>query len=267
MSLNSNEFDREPMLIHLNSNYADVKLNNLSSDVGFYFQNIESNPQVHIYLRVLDIVIPYSFYQINSSNNFLVVQKSQGNNAYISITQGNYNVYQLITELKTQFSNNFLDMNVTYNEITNKFTFTLTHLGGPNYQEFTFKKSSTCLKVLGFDNTDTSSTLQVLTSTNTINLQPSNYIMIHTNLYTSYINKSQSANLQNLFISIPINTPPNSLIVFQPSSNSAINTYDNLFNTIYFQLTDEYGNKIDLNGQDWSITLELLFFDYVNDGK
>lgn len=266
MSLNNNEFDREPMLIHLNSNFADVKLNNLSSDVGFYFQNIEANSQVHIYLRVLDVVIPYSFYQINSSNNFLVVQNAQGNNSYITIPQGNYNVYQLITELKTQFQNNYLDMNVHYNEITNKLIFTLKHLGGP-YAEFRFMNTSTCLKILGFDNTNPSSVLQVLTSTNTINLQPTNYIMIHTNLYTSYINKSQSSNLQNMFISIPINTPPNSLIVFQPSSNSAINTYDNLFNTIFFQLTDEYGNKIDLNGQDWSITLELLFYDFVNDGK
>lgn len=266
MSQFTDDLDKEPVIIHLNSKFADVRINNSSSNVSFYFQNIISSTQTHIYLRVLDVVIPYSFYQINSSNNFLVYENAAGYKSYITISQGNYNVYNLITELKTQFVNNYIPMNITYDEIRNKFTFVTDRLPNTPYSEFKFLGSSTCLKILGFSGTS-SSVLQTLTSENTINLIPTNYICIHSNIYSSYINKSQNSNLLNMLVAIPVLSPPNSLISYQPNSNTAVNTYDYLFNQLTLELTDEYGNDINLNGQEWSMTLELLFYDYVKDGK
>jgi hypothetical protein len=266
MSQFTSDLDKEPIIIHLNSKFADTRINNSPSNISFYFQNIISSTQTHIYMRVLDVVIPYSFYQINSSNNFLVYENAAGYKSYITISRGNYNVYQLISELKAQFVNNYINMNVTYNEITNKLTFILDRPAGSPYQEFKFLNTSTCLRLLGFSGTSTS-VLQSLTSDNTINLVPTNYICIHSNIYSSYINKSQPSNLLNMLVAIPVLSPPNSLISYQPSSNTCVNTYDYTFNQLSLELTDEYGNEIELNGQEWSMTLELLFYDFVKDGQ
>jgi hypothetical protein len=83
------------------------------------------------YLSVQHATIPYSFYNINSSNNTLYLQEIVVDaygaqtgviNTYIYLSLGNYNAYQLATYLGTIFPSNRIT--VAYDNIKNKYTFT-----------------------------------------------------------------------------------------------------------------------------------------------
>jgi hypothetical protein len=61
----------EAIQIHLNSMFATNYNNQHYSDCGFALPMIEAQSQYTIYLSIIHCVIPYSFYNINSTNNVL----------------------------------------------------------------------------------------------------------------------------------------------------------------------------------------------------
>jgi len=250
----NNNFNAEPIQILFNSKNG-IKSNNKSSEVDFYFNTIEQDNQTHIYLKVLNVNIPYTFYQTNNYNNYLryIVNNVIYN---LIIPEGNYNINDLVNYLKTNMTN----FNITYNKINNKLTFTHSQY------DFTISNISTCLKFLGLRN-NLNSVGRILISECPITVLSTHCICIYTTLHTSFINTSQGEKNKNLLISIPIDVNPYSVIIYNSNSSYGINTYDNIFNSIGFKLCDEDGNIIDLNGMDWSILLELEFIDFVDDSR
>jgi hypothetical protein len=73
----------ESIQIYLNSLNADKYFNGSSSDCAFILPIIEIPDGFHIYLSVQKCLIPYSFYNINSTNNTL---KYTANSINYSIT-------------------------------------------------------------------------------------------------------------------------------------------------------------------------------------
>ena len=67
--------DNETIQIHLNSKYATSYNNNSSSDCNFTLPNIEVQDGYYIHLSIINCVIPYSFYNIDSTNNGLFYQE------------------------------------------------------------------------------------------------------------------------------------------------------------------------------------------------
>jgi hypothetical protein len=83
-------------------------------------------------------VIPYSFYNIDTTNNLL----SYSN---IFISPGNYTI-----QMATYLTTNMTRFTIAYNGITNIFTFT-----NSSY-DFIINSNSTCLDMLGFSSTEVS---------------------------------------------------------------------------------------------------------------
>ena len=113
----------ESIQIHLNSKFAKTFNNLYYSDVDFETNLIQVDDRYSIHLSVINASIPYSFYNINTTNNKLTFHEyisgtSRGLTLYIE--EGNYTAYQLATYL----SQNLPNTTVSYNSITNKFTFT-----------------------------------------------------------------------------------------------------------------------------------------------
>ena len=80
--------------IHLNSKFATKFNNNHYSDVDFVLPVIEAQSQHTIYISVLHAVIPYSFYNINSTNNVLYFYEHTSDppvTTILNIPFGNYN--------------------------------------------------------------------------------------------------------------------------------------------------------------------------------
>ena len=129
----------ENIQIHLNSKSADEYYNNSYSDCEFYFPILEISKQHHIYLSLKNIIIPYSFYNIDDNNNLLVYTVNDITSTVI-IENGNYTSIQLCA-----FFNKFMEnFKVTYSTITNKLTFT------NSLYNFSFDITSTCLSLIGF---------------------------------------------------------------------------------------------------------------------
>ena len=63
--------DIDSLQLHLNSKQATSYNNNLTSDCNFILPMIEVPSQHYLYMSVIHAVIPYSFYQIDRSNNIL----------------------------------------------------------------------------------------------------------------------------------------------------------------------------------------------------
>ena len=240
----------ESIQIYLNSQNADKYFNG-AADCEYLLPLIEIPDGFHIYLSVVSCLIPYSFYNINNSNNVLQYSFDGVNLFTLTIPIGNYNVNSLLSVLKSNISPQFI---ITYDNVKNKFTF--THATN----DFMFMSSSTCLQILGFNNNETiasnpSASLS-LTSVNCANVYSIRTIQVNSNLITYNINKVQKNNFC-ILCSVPITCTPFSLIEYINRTNFKTNLFLNRISNIKIKLTDDNGNLIDLNGCHYSLTLQL----------
>lgn len=237
----------ESLQLYLNSSNADNYLDNSKSHCQWILPPIEIVDGFHIYLSVQNCVIPYSFYNINSSNNQLIYYIDTSQNI-VTIPEGNYNINQLITTLKSLMLPNF---NITYNNINNKITFTYT-------SSFYISSSSTISEIIGFlkEINYYSDVNFTLTSVNNINMHPIKCINIVSNLMTNSINKS-FVNNNSILCCIPINSQPYSLIEYHNNNNFRVNLFVNTISTIRIKLIDDNGNLLNLNGLNFSLTIQL----------
>jgi len=236
----------ESIQIYLHSANADKYYNNSVSDCEFILPPIEIPDGFHIYLSVQNVSIPYSFYNVNNDTNILAYT-ANGVTTTLTVTNGNYNITQLLSYLNTNMTN----FTVTYNSITNKLTFT------NSLYDFTINSTSTCLVMLGFGVGSTyTSTSKSLTAPNCVNIQTTKRINIASNLITYNINKS-NLNNYSILCSIPINKPPFSVIEYANTNHFRTNLFINNISNIKIRLLDENGKLIDLNGCHFCITLQL----------
>ena len=66
----------ENFQLHLSSNFADKIYSNNNADTEFYLPLIEIPSQYHLHVNVVHASIPFTFYNINSSNNVLHYETS-----------------------------------------------------------------------------------------------------------------------------------------------------------------------------------------------
>ena len=91
----------ENFQLHLSSTYADKIYNNNNCDVEFYLPLIEIPSQYHMHINVAHASIPFTFYNVNSSNNvlnytFLTPLSTPPTVSFsLVIPQGNYTVNTL----------------------------------------------------------------------------------------------------------------------------------------------------------------------------
>lgn len=243
----------ETFQLHLSSALANKYYDGLTSDCEFNLPLVEIPSNYHIHVSVENFACPYTFYNINSSNNTLVYYE---NTTYktLTITPGNYNINSFISHLLQTLT----AFTITYNSITNRLTIT-------NNVQFSFSQTSTCLSLLGFSTgatADLVSGVYTLTSNICVNLSPYRCICIGSNLRTFSMNSSLPNN-QSILASIPINTAPNSIIVYENKNNFKCNTYTNIISDLRIKLMDHRFNTLDLNGGHWTLTLRFDIIDYV----
>ena len=244
--------------IHLNSKYADSYNNNSISDCNFCLPNIETPNDHQINVSVQQANIPYSMYNINTSNNYLKYYYTNDQVLRtLTITPGNYTCYTLLTYLQA----NFYNMTVVYNSITNKYTFSSTYSDFVfNYQSFIF---SPCFTLLGFTQVDQFSFLKYLTSDICSNLSTVRCICIASNLSSDNYSKANSNN-KKILCSIPVNVSPFSIIIYHALSHFRTNLFNNNLSFVSLKLIDQDGLLIDLNGCHWSCVLQIDVENYVD---
>ena len=127
MSYFRESFEYQPIKMFLNSNAADI----ISSrgDITFNLRRDISLPSGTIgYVSLSELTIPNTNYNINTSNNKLVLLDSSMAATTYTVTPGNYTVTELMTELNSQFNPTDLvdqTVKITYNDTTSKCMFIL----------------------------------------------------------------------------------------------------------------------------------------------
>ena len=235
---------QESIQIHLNSKYASRHNNTNYSDCDFTLPVIEVSEGYTLYLSVFHAIIPFSFYSVNSTNNVLFYSEYQATpivNTTVIIPVGNYNANQLAAYLTA----NLPRTTITYNSITNKFTFTNTT------NEFKILTAySTCQTLIGVstDNLYNTSSGRSLPLAKQVNLATTRMINISTNLNTGCINNLRGNSL-DILACIPINNNPYSLIQYTNTSNFKVNLNTNTFNFINIRLLNQDGVSLEINQQ------------------
>jgi hypothetical protein len=238
--------------IHLNSQYAEYKAGN-EWDCIFKLGEITVLDGHYIHLTITHCVIPYSFYNINSYNSFVVYYQYISNvwiQTAFYIDEGNYNINQLITYLKTQM----LNINITYDIIKNKLTFT------NSLYEFKFDTQTTGLSLFGFSNNNAYllSTNKVLTSNKVVSLSSHMCICLASNDFMDGDILSCSLNSSSILASVSLaGYQPNSLIEYKNMHDYKFNTYHNYMNSLSLRLINQSNHNIDLNGCYFNVTIQI----------
>ena len=85
----------ENIQIFLSSRNASRFNNGLTSDCDFYLPMMELPSQHYAYVSLVQASIPYTFYNVNSSNNTMRYMVN-GVPTTVTIAAGNYNCSQMI---------------------------------------------------------------------------------------------------------------------------------------------------------------------------
>ena len=241
--------DEETIQIYLDSKYA-IKRNGNAGDAYFSIPSIYVEDGNYIYLSVVSCIIPYSFYNINSTNNVLTYDIVGGPQLTFSVPVGNYNINQLLTYI----NNNWTGYTVTLNILTNKITITKDDVA-----DFTIY-SGGLGKILGFTSNayGSSGNAYSVTSASVANLYTITNVNVETNLLTYNVsNISTQTQNRSFLASIPVTVAPFSLISYDNSSSYKTNLYVGEFSNMSIRLLDNNGNVIDMNGVDYTITLQI----------
>jgi len=246
--------------IYLNSKTAN-KQNNSTSSCTFNLPNIEVRQDEKAYVNVKQAVIPFSWYNVNETNNKLDMLIGGVHTYSISIPFGNYNINQLISYLSSQillFPGNDKSLTIAYSIQTNKLTFTHTH------HSLRLLATSTCFELLGFnegtqyDATNTSGHIYVLNSVNGINLFVVRQVYIASdNFILNNVNAS-NPNDSNILASVCVTGNPNSVIQYENTTTRHLIHHLNNITNLQIKLLDQDSDLLNLNGVNWSVTLELI---------
>jgi hypothetical protein len=208
--------------------------------------------------EIISAEIPYTFYTVNTSNNTLLLSDGTNNYTY-TMPVGNYSVSNfsdtLTSGLDTQFAANGIaaGFSATFSQMS--YEYTLMH----KTQQFQlFYQGSTLAPVIGLTADSVLGT--TFTMQEVINLSGPNYLLIWSKTLAKpkrirpYLNGTQA----NILYKCPVNVNPGDIIIEK-------NLYPNMLEygtpqrlvTIDLSLTDPQGNPVNLNGQQWSCTVNI----------
>jgi len=210
-------------------------------DLAFHHEHINT-----VYLMVDHCEIPNSFYIVNYTNNILVV-----NNISYTVPVGNYNVNSLITVLQSLLPTGFT---ITYNSITNKYTFNYT-------SSFTINaNTSTINKVIGLgvdDLTGLNIELPYL-----VNFLPIPRLSFHSTFLNTN-NYSSSDGSSDVFLCLQNNVGQLSTINYTNQTQTQYLVQEKGISSFTITVTDDLGRLINFNNIDWYMTF-LIKIEYVD---
>lgn len=236
--------------LYLNSKQALKQLQGTSNCLfDFAALPIEDG---EIFVSIQSAQIPGTFYNVDDINNMFAYSVGV-TNYQILIPQANYNVNSLLTYLQSIMTAQ--GFTITFNTSTNKYTFT-------NTSSFIFKASSTCFELLGFtEGQQFSSVANVLTSNLVVNFFTIRNVLIEiSNLITYNKTSNVAENNPSILVSIPITTSQNSVLSYSNIYGlyEKISTISN-FASLQVRLLDQDLDLLDLNGGNWTITIQLNY--------
>ncbi len=215
-------------------------------------------------LRLYQVILPYTWYPVNSNYNTLLVDvNNSGSYTTVTIPNGVYSIVptgasSITLALKTALDAALAPRTYTVSISSLDYKITITQDSGV----FKIDKVNSGLKyILGFDTSVTSTNLISFTGDGVINLSGTNWVdIISTRLtqgtgdsYTSDPNRTSG----NVLSRVPCGGWSwGQTIVYSPRYHQIM--YDGKkAGQIDIKLVDQWGNVIDLNGSTYALKLKL----------
>lgn len=242
-------------IITLSSNNATQNNGTFLSDVFFNFRGLvkEDDDNREITVSIQNAQIPISFYNINVYNNILVLDYDAVTYTF-TLTQGNYNSLNLITEIIAKFAlQGIIDITIVTSAITGCMTFTRALA-----LDFTILSTGTINTVIGFEpTTNYTSTLGVLTAPFPLNLLGLLKLKLASfELQTQNYDSSVQSNL-NILATMPIDSGPFGVVLYNNISNITSIINNKSLDGFDLQIFGDDGRLVDFNNTHWNITLIL----------
>ena len=241
----------ESFLVVLDSRNASVYNNgSYNSNMSFYFEDPITKPKncIHMTCSVVSFICPVSFYQVNYTNNILVV--TVFSTVYtITVPYGNYTETTFMSTLTSLLPVGF---SMSFSAITNRFTLSYT-------ADFTINASqSTISEVMGFSKSvSISSTASTLTLPYCCNFSGLNNLNVHmANLNTKNIDSFNKSN-SPIIASVPVNSPPGGVLIYEKKYSFDFLIQERVIDHIDIELMDDLENYVDLNNQHFNLTLQF----------
>lgn len=218
------------------------------------------NTQFEMY--VSSLTFPFNFHQINSTNNQVEARLNGGSFVLITITPGNYNILNLLTELGSKLNQSFntsLIWEFTYNKNTGKVSLRCTTA---NTIEIFFSANTYLASFFGFTSDISFSNLITATSSRNVNVNPITYICLRSSVILSNLDEEAiSTNLTNsdIIAKIPIRVPPQCYIQYEQNFDNRVFLNTQSINILDFYITDNQSRKpLDNQGLDYTMTITIL---------
>lgn len=270
------ELRRQPLEIILNSKRG-IQIGDVDGYKYFLLdEEIVASKDEVLLVHLKKSFIPFSFYTISSSqlNNLLDVKETQingTNNTYtITIENGNYNINELIEEIKNKLeasSTYNFKYTITYNVITNKMSFLISSGTNALKTQLLFSSggnsSINISRVLGFSKTDVEMTLTTkITSDFCCDLADGlDSLHIKSNISGSNIRSVSGGISSNELLIVPVNLSPNSILYFDEGNNPFKHKLEtNNIKRIDIKFTDNNDNIVDFNNIPYTL---ILIFEFL----
>ena len=238
-------------IVCLTSQSATVKRNDsYLSDLmfGFGFIYKDEPDIIHRQVQLLNAQIPYSFYVVNYTNNLFKYNLGTGITT-VTIPPGNYQANTLITAIKTAVG--YAPFTIAISSINGKLTFS-SDVAFTIYNNFTYSIGS----LLGFSSNSINNSVSIsLTCPYPLNLLGIKNLQIRSsNLVMRNVSSVQGGQT-TLLASVPVSAVPFGMIDYIDKGN-LISLDNQDLDDILIELIDgETGQYINMNGQDWCMTL------------
>ena len=234
--------------IHLNSANANITLNQTkNSNCSFFLKNILKLDKSTIEMRVslVNAQLPYSFYNINETNNQFNVSGITYN-----FPVGNYNVNSFISTWASVLGNN--NWSITFNNITNKFNFVYT-------SAFYFNDGGNSMfPIMGFSlGSFLYSSNNSLLSSYPVNFSGLTRLLISSPSFGIHNITGKEEGYNNILASVPISSNMSGIINYTNITNFKNVFKNHELSCIEIIIQDDQNNFINFNNQNWSLTLQL----------
>jgi hypothetical protein len=223
-----------------------------------------------INVRVAEMEIPISYYNLTSNNNSFRLEfvLNDATNGVFSktFTEGNYTTSDLVTELNAisdqTAGSNTVSLVASFDFKTSKFSFVVTS-SSSNIATITFNEGVTCEKVLGLNKqviTLGSVATHTIIAENVCDLNRTNNIYLETDLLLE--SRNTLGEKSGILAKVQMNKSFFDIVHFQNNTNEDItlDKKDTYLDHINLRLVTESQNEsLNFNGAEWTATLLFSF--------
>ena len=252
-------------LLKLDSSKARVYYNAEKTSFQFQLEQAISvtNAESIVY-SLLSAYIPYSFYSVNSQNNWLDIEEAIGTTKTtrsLEIPHGNYSAIEFARTLMGLLNKVTFKYEISYNKINN--TFMIKTVLSNTSAIFRFHSgpnaSKSCHIFLGLPDLDTVINTEPF-ETGFVTMNDLYYFQIRTDIGSSD-NVVTSDGADGLLDIIPVSDQPLHFISYQPTNPSKFLLQSNTLYAINISLTDNKNRAVDLNGIPFLLTIRVDVID------